>query len=142
MVKLAVVGAGIMGSRHARVAGTIPGGGVASVVDQGEHRGRQLAKHVGVAHMALVNALPAAVDAAIVAVPTESHADIGLYCQQVTVHRLQHAEFVGERGRSSPPVYRTARIYEARFPAARVPEARTSVPRTEPAFSVRWRGLT
>ena len=77
MVKLAIVGAGIMGSRHARVASTIPGAEVTVVVDQDEHKGRQLAEHVGAAYMPSVNALPGAVDAAIVAVPTESHAEIG-----------------------------------------------------------------
>ena len=77
MVKLAIVGAGIMGSRHARVARTMPGAEVTVVVDQDEHKGRQLAEHVGAAYMPSVNALPGTVDAAIVAVPTESHAEIG-----------------------------------------------------------------
>jgi predicted dehydrogenase len=77
MVKLAVVGAGIMGSRHARVASTIRGAEITSVSDQEEHKGRQLAEHLGAAYTTSMNALPGAVDAAIVAVPTESHANIG-----------------------------------------------------------------
>lgn len=77
MVKLAIVGAGIMGGRHARVARSVPDAEVAVVVDPDEHKGRQLAEHIGAAYMPSVNALPGIVDAAIVAVPTESHLEIG-----------------------------------------------------------------
>lgn len=77
MVKLAIVGAGMMGSRHARIARAIPAAEVTIVADRDECRGRQLAEHVGAAYMPSVNGLPGAVDAAIVAVPTESHAEIG-----------------------------------------------------------------
>ena len=77
MVRLAIVGAGLMGGRHARVARTIPSAEVAVVVDQDEHKGRQLAEYVGAAYMSSVDALPGVVDAAIVAVPNESHMEIG-----------------------------------------------------------------
>jgi predicted dehydrogenase len=77
VVKLAVVGAGIMGSRHARIARTTNAAEVTVVVDQDENKGRQLAEHVGAAYRPSVNALPDEVGAAIVAVPTESHAEIG-----------------------------------------------------------------
>jgi predicted dehydrogenase len=77
MVRLAIVGAGMMGSKHARVARTIPSAEVAVVVDQDECKGRQLAEHVGATYMPSVSSLPDAVDAAIVAVPTESHMEIG-----------------------------------------------------------------
>jgi UDP-N-acetylglucosamine 3-dehydrogenase len=77
VVKLAVVGAGIMGSCHARIARTTPGAEITVVVDKDENKGRQLAEHVGAAYRPSVNALPGEVDAAIVAVPTESHAEIG-----------------------------------------------------------------
>jgi predicted dehydrogenase len=78
MVKLAVVGAGMMGGRHARIARTIRDTEVSVVVDQDEDKGRRLAEHVGAAYQPSVNALPGLVDAAIVAVPTESHAEIGI----------------------------------------------------------------
>jgi UDP-N-acetylglucosamine 3-dehydrogenase len=77
VVRLAIVGAGMMGSRHARVARAIPAAEVVVVVDQDEYKGRKLAEHVGAAYMRSVDALPGAVDAAIVAVPTEAHAQIG-----------------------------------------------------------------
>ena len=77
MVKLAIVGAGMMGSRHARIARSIPAAEVVAVVDPDEHKGRQLAEYVGAAYMPSVNALPDTVDAAIVSVPTEAHVEIG-----------------------------------------------------------------
>jgi predicted dehydrogenase len=51
---------------------------VAVVVDRDEYKGRKLAEHVGAAYVRSVEALPGAVDAAIVAVPTESHAEVGV----------------------------------------------------------------
>jgi predicted dehydrogenase len=78
VLKLAVVGAGMMGARHARIARTTLGVEVPIVVDQDENKGRQLAGHIGAAYLPCVNALPGEVDAAIVAVSTESHAEIGI----------------------------------------------------------------
>lgn len=66
-----------MGSNHARIARTIPAAEVTVVVDEDEEKGRQLAEYVGAVYMPSVNALPGVVDAAIVAVPTELHAEIG-----------------------------------------------------------------
>jgi predicted dehydrogenase len=77
VLKLAVVGAGMMGARHARIGRATRGVDVTVVVDRDEGRGRQLAEYVGAAYLPCVNALPGKVDAAIVAVPTESHAEIG-----------------------------------------------------------------
>ncbi len=77
MVKLAIVGAGIMGSHHARVARTTPGAEVTVVVDHDESKGRQLAGHVGAAYLPSVADLPGDMDAAIVTLPTDAHAEIG-----------------------------------------------------------------
>jgi predicted dehydrogenase len=77
VVKVAIVGAGIMGSRHARVARSIPAAEVAVVVDPDECKGRQLAKYVGAGYMPSVTALPGVVDAAVVAAPTQAHVEIG-----------------------------------------------------------------
>jgi UDP-N-acetylglucosamine 3-dehydrogenase len=77
VVKVAIVGAGIMGGRHARVARSVPAAEVTIVVDPDEYKGRRLAEYVGAVYMPSVNALPGMVDAAIVAVPTESHVEIG-----------------------------------------------------------------
>ena len=76
MVSLGIVGAGIMGTSHARVARTLPDAQVAVVVDTDADKGKRLAAHVGASYAASAGELPGRVDAAIVAVPTEAHASI------------------------------------------------------------------
>jgi UDP-N-acetylglucosamine 3-dehydrogenase len=76
VVKLGIVGAGIMGASHARVALTIPDAQVAVVVDSDEDSGQRLAAHVGASYAASLDELPGRVDAAIIAVPTEIHGDV------------------------------------------------------------------
>jgi predicted dehydrogenase len=78
VVKLGIVGAGIMGANHARVASTIADAEVAVVVDPDPGKGQRLADHVGASYAPGLDALPGQVDAVIVASPTEFHADIGL----------------------------------------------------------------
>jgi predicted dehydrogenase len=78
VVKLAIIGAGMMGTRHARIARTIRDVDVAVVVDEDEDKGRRLADYVGAAYLPSVNAVLGEADAAIVAVPTELHAEIGI----------------------------------------------------------------
>lgn len=72
MVDLAVVGAGVMGSNHARVAVGIPDVRLTHVVEADGDRGGALAARVGAEHVATVDDLPA-VDLAVVAVPTPLH---------------------------------------------------------------------
>lgn len=78
MVRLGIVGAGIMGASHARVARTIPDVQVAVVVDCDRDKGQRLAAHVRASYAASLDELPGQVDAAIIAVPTEAHAGIAL----------------------------------------------------------------
>jgi UDP-N-acetylglucosamine 3-dehydrogenase len=77
MLRLAIVGAGIMGGHHARVARAASDVELAVVVDQDEDKGRKLASHVGAAYAPSVDSLRDTVDAAIVSVPTGLHAEIG-----------------------------------------------------------------
>lgn len=76
MVKIAIVGAGIMGSNHARVLQSIPQAQVVLVSDPDAGKGRQLADHIGARYEARLEALAGQADAAIIASPTETHADI------------------------------------------------------------------
>ncbi|HYK66953.1 MAG TPA: Gfo/Idh/MocA family oxidoreductase [Streptosporangiaceae bacterium] len=78
MVELAIIGAGIMGGHHARIARSTPGTDVTFVVDKDEEKGRQLASHVGAEFLPSIDQLDGRVDAAIVSVPTDLHAEIGL----------------------------------------------------------------
>ena len=76
MVRLGIVGAGIMGANHARVATTIAEAEVAVIVDSDAGKGQRLAAHVGARYASGLDSLPGQVDAAIVASPTETHADV------------------------------------------------------------------
>ncbi len=78
MVRLAVVGAGIMGGHHARVAGTVPDAQVTVVVEPDAAKGERLAAHVGAAYAPDLDHLAGQVDAAIVTSPTHTHAEVGL----------------------------------------------------------------
>lgn len=78
MTRVAVVGAGIMGSNHARVLGRLPGAEVTLVVDPDEQRGRALAASVGAVHTTDPGAVADHAEAAVVAGPSELHAAIGV----------------------------------------------------------------
>lgn len=78
MVRLGIVGAGIMGSNHARVARSIPQAEVCVVVDPDAEKGQRLADHISAAYQPRLEALPGQVDAAIIATPTETHGEIAV----------------------------------------------------------------
>ena len=78
MVRLAIVGAGIMGGHHARIARTTPGASVTVVVDRDRDKGQQLASFVGAEYLPSLEGLSDKADAAIVSVPTSAHADVGI----------------------------------------------------------------
>jgi predicted dehydrogenase len=76
VVRVGIVGAGIMGSNHARVLRAVPSAEVVIVVDQDAEKGQRLADHIGASFESSLAAMAGRVDAAIVASPTETHADI------------------------------------------------------------------
>ena len=78
MTAVALVGAGIMGTNHARVLQTLPGAEFTLVVDPDEARGRAVASSVGATYSPDPRAVPAFADAAILASTSESHADVGV----------------------------------------------------------------
>jgi predicted dehydrogenase len=75
-LRLAVIGSGIMGSNHARVASTLPGVELTAVFDPDRERSEKLAAAFGATAVSGVDELPRLVDAAVVATPTEFHAPI------------------------------------------------------------------
>ncbi|WP_104524666.1 Gfo/Idh/MocA family protein [Blastococcus atacamensis] len=77
MTRVAVVGAGIMGANHARVLHRSRSD-LTLIVDPDERRGRALADSVGAAYSSSLDAVPEHADAAIVAGPSELHAEIGI----------------------------------------------------------------
>jgi predicted dehydrogenase len=78
VTRVAVVGAGIMGANHARVLHRLPEAELTLVVDPDEQRGRALAASVGAGYSADPAAVPEVAEAAVVAVPSEAHVDVGV----------------------------------------------------------------
>lgn len=75
--RAAVVGVGEFGRNHVRVIRESPRAELAAVVDTDPARGTEAAKANGCAAFTDVRQLAGKVDAAVVAVPTSAHADIG-----------------------------------------------------------------
>src|SRR3954449_12998299 len=76
-VRLAVIGAGIMGTNHARVATGLPGVELVAVLDPDRERSEKLAAAFGATTVTHVRALPRLmVEAAVVATPTDHHAQV------------------------------------------------------------------
>src|SRR3954463_8501971 len=75
-VRLAVIGSGIMGTNHARVATGLPGVELVAVVDPDRERSEKLAAAFGARAVTDVCELPSLVDAAVVATPTQFHAPV------------------------------------------------------------------
>jgi predicted dehydrogenase len=76
VIRVAIVGAGIMGVNHARVLATIRTAEIVAVVDSDEAQGRSLARSIGVP-MRPLDGLGRIADAAIVATPSQTHAEVG-----------------------------------------------------------------
>jgi predicted dehydrogenase len=88
MIRLAIVGAGIMGSNHARVARQVRDLCVSHVVDADRRRGELLAQSTGASYEPNIGALLGQVDAAVVAVPTPLHLSVGLQLLEGGIHVL------------------------------------------------------
>ncbi len=76
VLDLAIVGAGIMGANHGRIARGLPGVRVAVVVDPDPERGRALAARLDARWCADLGDAPS-FDAAVVAAPTSAHRELG-----------------------------------------------------------------
>ena len=86
-MKAAVIGVGHLGRHHARILASMPGVSLAGVVDINRDRAVQVASQHGTQAFDTVNEL-GAIDLAIVAVPTESHAAVALPLIESGVHAL------------------------------------------------------
>ena len=78
-VRVAVVGAGAFGKNHLRVLHEGPGAELVAVVDTDPDRAQRAAQDHGCKSLEKLDQLYGQVDAAVVAVPTVAHADVG--CQ-------------------------------------------------------------
>jgi predicted dehydrogenase len=84
VTRVAVIGAGIMGSNHARILQTTPDAEIVAIVDPDPLKAQALAKAYGApgfsdaAGDADVRAVAAIADAVVVATPSHTHADVGV----------------------------------------------------------------
>jgi len=76
-VSVAVIGAGFMGTNHARVLSALQGARLAAIVDPDPARGRLVAAEFGSEYAASMEDVAVQVDAAIIATPTETHRSVG-----------------------------------------------------------------
>ena len=77
MTRVAVIGAGAFGKNHVRVVAENPRAKLTHVVDTNTKRARQMAEAHGATAVSSVEEVLRQVDAAVVAVPTTLHAEVG-----------------------------------------------------------------
>jgi predicted dehydrogenase len=87
-IRVGVIGTGVMGGHHTRVAAALPGCQLIGIYDANTACAELVARQFGVMTFASLPALCDAVDAVIVASPTVTHADIGAQCLRAGCHVL------------------------------------------------------
>lgn len=93
-IKLAVIGLGVMGARHARAVAAHPDATLAALVDMTSAHD-ELAKELGATAYADFRDVIGKVDAAVVAVPTALHADVAAPLLNAGIACLVEKPFVG-----------------------------------------------
>jgi predicted dehydrogenase len=86
--RVAVVGAGVMGSNHARVLAGLPTAELELVIDRAEVEARRVADRFECRWATELSALDGAVDAAIVATPTDRHRNVALQVMELGIDVL------------------------------------------------------
>lgn len=86
--RMGIVGTGVMGAYHTRVAAVLPGCQLAGIYDADNACAARVAQQYGVTAYRSLPELCEAVDAVIVATPTFTHARIATECLQAGVHVL------------------------------------------------------
>jgi len=78
MIRVALVGAGVMGANHARLLASMPEFDLVAVVEHDDVRGQAVAAMSGTQHLTSIDELPDDVQAVVIATPTETHEELGL----------------------------------------------------------------
>jgi predicted dehydrogenase len=86
--RVGVIGAGALGFHHARILREVAGAEMAGIYDASPERAAAVSAELGVRAFPTREALLAAVDAAVIAVPTTSHGDVALAALDAGVHLL------------------------------------------------------
>jgi predicted dehydrogenase len=87
-MRAAVVGVGHLGKHHARILSTLPGVTLVGVVDTNADRARAVAADHGTQAYSDWRELAGKLDAAVVAVPTEAHAEVAVPLVESGIHTL------------------------------------------------------
>jgi predicted dehydrogenase len=87
-VRIAVVGAGIMGANHARVAHQLPSTELIAVVDPDQAKVEAIVRTNGALALSSIDQLPDTIEAAVVAVPTAFHVETALALLARGIHVL------------------------------------------------------
>ncbi|HEY3365243.1 MAG TPA: Gfo/Idh/MocA family oxidoreductase [Symbiobacteriaceae bacterium] len=88
MVRVGVIGVGNMGSHHARILSSLPGAELAGVCDADRTRAEAVALRNDTRAFTTPADLLASVEAVVVAVPTEQHAEVGSQALAAGCHVL------------------------------------------------------
>jgi len=88
VLKLAIVGAGIMGANHARIADQHRSVELVAIVDPSPERVDPLVARYGTATFSTLDECLGSFDAAIIATPTEHHHEVGLRLIEHGIHVL------------------------------------------------------
>ncbi len=88
MLRLAIVGAGIMGANHGRVAMGLRDAEVSVIVDPDPIRGAALAEATGANYEPTLDGAAGRYDAAVLALPTALHAEVGIRLLEAGVPTL------------------------------------------------------
>jgi UDP-N-acetylglucosamine 3-dehydrogenase len=89
LLRVGVIGVGVMGSNHARVLAGLPGIRLVGVADPDRQQASFVAGALGTTAVDGVDALlPLGIDAATIAAPTHLHHDIALTCIKRGIHVL------------------------------------------------------
>jgi hypothetical protein len=89
LLRVGVIGVGVMGSNHARVLAGLPGVRLVGVADPDRQQASFVAGALGTTAVDDVDALlPLGIDAATIAAPTHLHHDIALTCIKRGIHVL------------------------------------------------------
>jgi len=113
VLRVGVVGVGVMGSNHARVLAGLPGVRLVGVADPDRPQARFVANALGTTAVDDVDALlPLGVDAVTIAAPTHLHRDIALTCIKRGIHVLVEKPIASnpDEGRSIVTAARRARV--------------------------------
>src|SRR2546429_1071898 len=113
LLRMGVVGVGVMGSNHARVIAELPGVEFVGVADPDRPQANFVAETLGCAAVGDLDALiELGIDAATIAAPTHLHHDLALACIRRGIHVMVEKPIASsaEEGRSIIAAARRANV--------------------------------